>query len=253
MSNRCNNSTSKYCCPKCNKYYCSLSCYQSEKHVQCSESFYEECVEQEIKNRAVDKKSANEIAKALNELMYNGEETQDNHNVLDSDEEVCPNLAERLASCNLDDTYSVWNSLTNDEHEEFRSLVDSGEIYKLVPKWKPWWEKVDKKNLVEEVSENDPKNSCEYPTIKNKIINIDILTSHNPASNVKYNIVNVLSAYTVTVRYFNGDYLENCTEAADYLIKISKNLYDNSNYNSVSEAINSVAKSINDKNEKVSN
>lgn len=33
-----------YVCPRCNILYCSVPCYQSELHVNCSEAFYRDCV-----------------------------------------------------------------------------------------------------------------------------------------------------------------------------------------------------------------
>lgn len=39
-----------YTCPRCNLYYCSLSCYQSPGHSACSETFYKESVLKELKD-----------------------------------------------------------------------------------------------------------------------------------------------------------------------------------------------------------
>jgi len=33
----------KYTCPRCQSPYCSVDCYRSEKHMNCSESFYKDC------------------------------------------------------------------------------------------------------------------------------------------------------------------------------------------------------------------
>lgn len=35
----CDANKAAYTCPKCNKRYCSLACYKSEKHVACTEKF----------------------------------------------------------------------------------------------------------------------------------------------------------------------------------------------------------------------
>ena len=45
----CTKSTSKYKCPRCNVPYCSLKCYK-EHDVDCTEEFYKEWVEEEMKN-----------------------------------------------------------------------------------------------------------------------------------------------------------------------------------------------------------
>ena len=39
----CLKQPSKYTCPRCNTRYCSLDCYKSEKHRDCSEMFYKHC------------------------------------------------------------------------------------------------------------------------------------------------------------------------------------------------------------------
>lgn len=46
----------KYSCPRCNILYCSVNCYKSEAHLQCSETFYKDCVVQEM---ALQSKKAN--------------------------------------------------------------------------------------------------------------------------------------------------------------------------------------------------
>lgn len=48
MRCRCFKEPQKYCCPRCNIQYCSVGCYKSAKHSQCSESFYKDCVIQEM-------------------------------------------------------------------------------------------------------------------------------------------------------------------------------------------------------------
>ncbi|KAK6456871.1 uncharacterized protein RJT20DRAFT_35044 [Scheffersomyces xylosifermentans] len=45
----CNESASKYTCPKCQVLYCSLACYKSKKHESCSEQFFKSSIETELK------------------------------------------------------------------------------------------------------------------------------------------------------------------------------------------------------------
>ncbi|CAI4222305.1 unnamed protein product [Auanema sp. JU1783] len=40
-----------YCCPKCNVNYCSIRCYRNEKHNNCTEVFYKECVKQQLEGK----------------------------------------------------------------------------------------------------------------------------------------------------------------------------------------------------------
>lgn len=46
----CKCSPSCYTCPRCNLHYCSLACYRSPDHIQCSEEFYKEAVLRELKD-----------------------------------------------------------------------------------------------------------------------------------------------------------------------------------------------------------
>ena len=39
----CLKNQSKYTCPRCNTRYCSVDCYKSVKHKDCSEMFYKDC------------------------------------------------------------------------------------------------------------------------------------------------------------------------------------------------------------------
>ena len=45
----CSKLGSAYLCPRCKLPYCSLRCYRSEQHRKCSEHFYKDWVEGELK------------------------------------------------------------------------------------------------------------------------------------------------------------------------------------------------------------
>ncbi|KAH8116507.1 hypothetical protein DFH11DRAFT_1462289, partial [Phellopilus nigrolimitatus] len=44
----CHRQVSRYTCPSCNLAYCSIACFRSDEHAQCSESFYKRELESEI-------------------------------------------------------------------------------------------------------------------------------------------------------------------------------------------------------------
>lgn len=44
----CTGNQSRYVCPKCGAPYCSLICYKSSIHLECSEQFYKECIQEEL-------------------------------------------------------------------------------------------------------------------------------------------------------------------------------------------------------------
>ncbi len=55
-------------CPRCGLPYCSLQCYKNvDKHLQCSESFYRECVEEHLRNEEVQNP---ENSKKMKEILH---------------------------------------------------------------------------------------------------------------------------------------------------------------------------------------
>lgn len=44
----CTDNLGKYVCPKCEAPYCSLLCYKSSTHLECTEKFYKDCIEEEL-------------------------------------------------------------------------------------------------------------------------------------------------------------------------------------------------------------
>lgn len=53
-SRRCSKRTRLYTCPRCGIGYCGAECYKSDAHTDCSESFYRQCVEDELKSQEND-------------------------------------------------------------------------------------------------------------------------------------------------------------------------------------------------------
>uniref|UniRef100_A0A1I7TWQ6 HIT-type domain-containing protein n=1 Tax=Caenorhabditis tropicalis TaxID=1561998 RepID=A0A1I7TWQ6_9PELO len=43
-----------YKCPRCSLLYCTIKCYRSPKHAECSEKFYQEQVKQELSGKKAD-------------------------------------------------------------------------------------------------------------------------------------------------------------------------------------------------------
>lgn len=44
----CTGNPSRYVCPKCGAPYCSLTCYKSSIHLECTEQFYKDCIQEEL-------------------------------------------------------------------------------------------------------------------------------------------------------------------------------------------------------------
>jgi hypothetical protein len=228
----CDNALSKYSCPKCHVKYCSLTCYQSEKHLQCSEEFYKKCIIEELalENNEEAKKKMLEILKR-NHL--NDEEDSE----LDSDDEDdVADITNRLAGVDLDNADQVWEKLTEDEQQEFIAFLKSEDVTKLIPSWDPWW--LHRSKNVEEVnSSQEYKSKC--PQIV-KIKNFRDISKRDPANCVKYNLVNVLAAYAFATRYFNGEYYDFYKEVVSCVVALSLCLKVNQNFEDFETALKSV-------------
>lgn len=100
---RCNKHARLYTCPRCDIGYCGIECYKSDAHTDCSESFYKQCLEEELKSQendpAVSQKMM-EILKRVHEedLEDNilGENIDEEDSPLDSDDEEEVNKIETL-------------------------------------------------------------------------------------------------------------------------------------------------------------
>lgn len=96
---RCKKNNQLYTCPRCGIKYCGLECYKSEAHLDCSESFYKQCVTDELKsqqNDPDDRQKMLEILQRVQEadleaVLEDNEEADDICNdedyPLDSDDE----------------------------------------------------------------------------------------------------------------------------------------------------------------------
>lgn len=128
---RCNDKVSKYCCPRCEIFYCSLDCYKSEKHASCSESFYRDCVNNELASYQNDDESRNKMIEILKRMNADAgeeqfEELMENIDEVDSDDDIQVDLHERIKDINLNNADDVWDALTEDERNDFEALLNKG-------------------------------------------------------------------------------------------------------------------------------
>ncbi|XP_078036410.1 zinc finger HIT domain-containing protein 2 [Augochlora pura] len=252
----CNSKSTVYTCPKCGIGYCNVDCYKSEAHLECSESFYRKCIEDELKSQERDpetRKKMVEILKRVHETDFNdfvlendtasdSEEGDEELGLLDSDDEDnVPDLEKRLHNVNLDNPDEVWSALTNSEKQEFEALVKNGEIEKLLPHWVPWWTYHTQQKLVQDMDERVTEQELEYPSL----IDVPIFNELQKASpNVYFNLINVIYAYAYMANYYNGDY-SNCTvEATVTFLGLCDNMKQNKIYDSTKSAIAGVVHNI---------
>ncbi|XP_023013558.2 zinc finger HIT domain-containing protein 2 [Leptinotarsa decemlineata] len=249
----CDNALAKYSCPKCNLLYCSLNCYQSNSHLECSESFYKDNILTELsldKNDVESQKKMLEILEGThrnNQIAFSedGDSEEDYPNLnfedipnLDSDDdEIYLDIGDRLAGVDLDDAEQVWVKLTEDEKQEFVSFLKSEDVTKLIPPWQPWWlyyadTKVEDMSLKETY-----KNKC--PVICD-IKSFSQMKTKIPADCVKYNLINIIAAYAFTARYFNGEHFDFSKEAVSCMVNISLTLKSSQNFEDFETAVKSV-------------
>lgn len=254
----CNSSASKYCCPRCNILYCSVSCYKSGQHSQCSESFYRENVIQEMALAKDEQEAAQSSGKMMDilkrldeadfqgEALFDAEDDEERFEEIDSDDaEDVPDLGERLGGIDLDNADAVWGKLTDEEQKEFQNFLEHGDMSQIIPIVEPWWARDYNIELIQSASsmkqsegERDLIESC--PRLKKGIRNFKDLCSKDPSPLTKFSLANILAAYALVFRYFNGDFKDCLVEVTNCLISICGSFKHNTIYHSEKLAVESV-------------
>ncbi|TBU30173.1 hypothetical protein BD311DRAFT_659626 [Dichomitus squalens] len=216
----CRRQFARYTCPRCNIPYCSLVCFRSEKHGDCSESFYRKEVELDVKSAP--SASAEEKRRMMELLKRFEEDSLDDSPLLDDtdneDEDGADDLQRRLQSIDLDTASydELWNALTLSEREKFLRAVDnpnsesaqqllaSEELEKV--QVEPWWEPQPPSNEISAPSDAavPNRNRGARPSIVQIPESLVKQVSNNAASGplLLYNICALCIAYAYTVRYF---------------------------------------------------
>jgi len=229
----CRKEEARYACPRCNRPYCSLRCYQDEAHADCSEAFYRECVVEELTARSEsgDPESRRRIQEALlNVYQQNNEE--DLIEELDSDDDPDEeDLADRLKGIDLNDAEAVWAQLSKTEQSEFKKLIQSGQVEDLLPEWDPWW--VSKP--VEEVESESTASGA--PEIIEDVPAFKDLCKSKPASCLPFNVANTVAGYVYCCRQFQGDIHSEPLQAVGVICSIAGSLRGKENFDTFSHAI----------------
>lgn len=222
-----------------------MDCYKHESHSECSEEFYKQNIQDELTLRSQEDGNAsrNKIYEILNRInnedfLYDDE---DDIEEIDSDDDADEDIASRLQGIDINDSEDIWKHLTEEERQEFQKLVNNGEIFNLIPDYKPWWEQ--NKVLVQEVGEETKK---KLPDIYNKIPDFEKLTSKPVSPCLHFNICNILGSYTILTRFYNGEHHTNPLETVKYFLTFSKTLKSNENFDNYETCLESILKEIED-------
>jgi hypothetical protein len=234
-----------YTCPRCNVAYCGLKCYQSQRHSPCSEAFYKECIETELRTGDGDTDGAKR--KTLETLKRQYDESNRNDSdeeTLDSDDE--DDLVNRLDNVDLDDPDQVWAVLTPEERRDFEKKVVSGEIANILPPEEKqptllWWDIYKPKRVVQDVNSTvELHPQCPPPLLTS----VECALRSETSTMVKFNILNVVYAYAFSYKHLDwGSSVPrtkyDTLDFVDLCFGISTNLKSGENFSSADMAVES--------------
>jgi len=239
-------SSSQYTCPRCHAFYCSLQCYQSPSHQQCSEDFYKECVTKELTGENLNQESRDKMVEVLKRM--NQDDNDDEEEEEDSDDDDEPiELSERLEGLNLDNADDIWEKLTKEERREFEELLKSGDVTNIIPEYVPWWKFRKEEKKIEEIgagenSDDAFKEKC--PSLTKNIQSLSEITKISPSPHVKCGLLNVLYAYAYAVRFFAGDYEDIPCEFVEAVGLLAGNLSRGENFQLSDTALEAAASEV---------
>ncbi|OJA21550.1 hypothetical protein AZE42_03238 [Rhizopogon vesiculosus] len=201
----CHRQFSRYTCPECNVSYCSLTCFRSEAHSQCSETFYRKEIQTSTKAKSKTSEERENMLEMLKRLEDQMQEEDSNllHDQHEADSDA-DDLVHRFAGVDISSATSdeLLRLLTKEERDKFfkavndptsqlaQHLLDSHELRSA--RQEPWWEAS---------LEGSPSGSMRYgstPALMEVPLDLSKHQSSSPC--LIYNICAVLIAYAFTTR-----------------------------------------------------
>ncbi|KAG3198134.1 hypothetical protein PC128_g6256 [Phytophthora cactorum] len=265
----CTMQEARYTCPRCNTPYCSVDCYRSHGE-SCTEQFFESHVRSEMQfssnARGDDDKKQQ---KSIQELLERVREFQEEQQQLSDGEDDEGALMQRMEELALLDKTGqlTLESLTPEERRKFLGEVADGRLGKLVELWPPWWLMNERKYrsetssrrrqlILEEIggdideAENEGEASSAVVVEPSVLYPVGIFTNSDaqkmpksmsallpggrqPSPCLRYHLVEVLFAYALVLRAFNGDYAQDTAEAAFMLLDLCRVLSEDARYESL--------------------
>lgn len=226
-----------YTCPKCNVKYCSSDCYRGKDHIQCSELFYHDWVVSSLESENATQEARKQM---LDILKRTAEQDSDD----DELENEVPSLEERLAGIDLSkdvDENILWGRLTQEERNQFETLLKEQRFEDILPVKKPWWA-LTEVNLVEEVEGTSSTIAgddlfSKLPPFPMGTKDISTLTSRPVADCVKYTVVCCLFCYAYVMRFNNFEVTDFTEEIADDVFYLAPVLSEPKNYLTLEEVV----------------
>ncbi|KAG1850705.1 hypothetical protein F4604DRAFT_1808446 [Suillus subluteus] len=205
----CRRQFSRYTCPGCNVSYCTLTCFRSEAHSQCSEAFYRKEIQTSIETKS--SKTHEEREKMLELLKRLEEQTQEEDSSLlrdqDESDSDSNDLVSRFAGVDIssassdellrlmtkEETDRFFNALRDPTSQLAQRLLSSEELESV--RQEPWWEAS---------LEGSPSGSVRYgskPALMEVPLNLVERQASSPS--LIYNICAVLVAYAFATRHLS--------------------------------------------------
>ena len=211
-------------CPRCGVPYCSVACYQCSRHQRCSEGFYRNCVQEQLRAEHADpalrRRTEEALARqarlqAAQERGEGGSDRTDSDDS-DSDEE----LAERLRGVDLDDSEAVWARLTPAERDEFRRQAAAGDI--AAEPWRPWWTlRAERPKVAELGAEVTAEFVRAAPPLLDHVSPLAELTRRPASPLIVHSIINVLYTYAQLRLRWDGEWSGAALPVASALRRLS--------------------------------
>jgi hypothetical protein len=172
--------TAKYKCPQCRIAYCSLSCFQSKEHSECSEGFYQQQVLETLQKTSGSKESKSKMMELLQKLY----------------EEDCgvEEIPEIDANGDFED---VFGRLSLEQKQEFEAWIKSESWSAIVPEFVPWWQesmiRIGSELAVKVPALHDPGEQA-------------LLSCQKAHPDLIFSIVDLLFAYVVVCYHTLGEH-----------------------------------------------
>ncbi|RLN26961.1 hypothetical protein BBJ28_00015845 [Nothophytophthora sp. Chile5] len=270
----CTTREARYTCPRCNAPYCSAACYGAHGQ-RCTEQFFESHVRSEMQMTADhggdgergDRQQQRSMNALLERVRQFQDEQQRQTETEGDDDDALAARMQQLAVLDASGELTM-ETLTSEERKRFLAEVADGRLGKLVALWSPWWLLSERKYcnetsarrrevILEEISSSSeatgevetPPTTLEpavafpvglFTTREAKAMPESLATllpnGKPPSPKLRFHLVELLFAYALVLRTFNGDYAQDVADAALLLLARSRVLSADARYESLEHA-----------------